>query len=115
MANRNAKQGVYPDLHFGFKIYADICSELNKNDATLGLALRNARNRYLPEDATWKVWWSPPLITTGVQDVDNQLFKSMAEKASSGLNEQLDNKYMSFFEYTLYGDPAFTPYIPATK
>ncbi|MFH1101949.1 MAG: C25 family cysteine peptidase [Methanobacteriota archaeon] len=115
VANRNMKRGVYPDLHFGYKIYADICAELKKDDASMGLALREARNQYLPEDASWKVWWSPPLIHTGYPELDAALIKTMAEGGASGLDERLDNKYMSFQEYTLYGDPAFVPYIPAAK
>jgi hypothetical protein len=109
----DARKGVYPEQHFGFKIYSDLCEELKKDDdISLGMAYRNARNRYLPEDADWEVWWSPPLITTGMSDVDAQLFNSMAAQGSSGLDPRLDNKFMSFQEYALYGDPAFIPYIP---
>jgi hypothetical protein len=109
----NAKRGVYPEQHFGFKIYADLCEELQKEKGmSIGLAFREARNRYLPEDAKWLVWWSPPLIVTGLPDVDAQLLKTMAAKGGSGLDERLDNKFMSFQEYTLYGDPAFIPYVP---
>lgn len=112
LTSMNVKRGIYPDLHFGFKIYSDLCDELNTNGTSIGLAFRNARNQYLPEDATWKVWWSPPLVLTGNWNFDLQNYKNAAEKSSSGPNEQLDNKYMSFFEYTIYGDPAFIPYVP---
>lgn len=109
------KQGTYPDLHFGFKIYTDILSELKKGDVSIGKALREARNIYLPEDASWEVWWSPPLIYTGDPSLDLQLQNDYAKRAAAGgtgLNPRLDNKYQSFFEYTLYGDPAFVPYVP---
>lgn len=111
-ANRNAKNGIYPEQHFGFKIYEDLCEELQTEDTSLGLAFRNARNRYLPEDADWEVWWSPPLVTTGLRDLDAKLFMEMSNDAPEGLDPRLDNKYQSFFEYTIYGDPAFTPYVP---
>ncbi|HVQ00650.1 MAG TPA: C25 family cysteine peptidase [Candidatus Thermoplasmatota archaeon] len=113
----NVKQGIYPDMHFGFKIYTDMLSELRKGDVSMGKALREARNVYLPEDASWKVWWSPPLIDTGIPSLNQQLQDNYMKRAAAGgngLDPRLDNKYQSFFEYTIYGDPAFVPYIPAS-
>jgi hypothetical protein len=112
----NVKMGVYPDLHFGFKIYTDMNSELRKGDVSIGKALREARNLYLPEDASWEVWWSPPLIDTGIPSVNQQLQDTYIKRTALGgnLDPRLDNKYQSFFEYTIYGDPAFVPYIPAS-
>ncbi|RQW81303.1 MAG: hypothetical protein EHM79_19685 [Geobacter sp.] len=112
-ASMNAKKGIYPDVHFGFMIYSDICDQLKKNGTSIGLAYRNARNQYLPQDADWEVWWSPPLVLTGIQEVDAWMYQQAVEGSSSGKSPQLDNKYMSFFEYTIYGDPAFVPYVPA--
>jgi hypothetical protein len=115
-ASLNARKDIYPEQHFGFKIYIDLCEELRENDdVSLGLAFRNARNRYLPEDAEWEVWWSPPLIKTGIVELDKQLSNSMAAQGDAGLDPRLDNKFMSFQEYTLYGDPAFTPYVPVNN
>ena len=114
-ANRNAKQGIYPDLHFGFKIYSDLLEELNEEGMSIGFAYRNARNRYLPEDAEWLVWWSPPLITTGDSKLDAEILNNMVSTANSGLDPRLDNKYQSFYEYALYGDPAFVPYVPSNN
>jgi len=115
-ANKNAKNDIYPEMHFGFKMYSDLCEELKTEDTSIGFALRNARNRYLPEDADWKVWWSPPLIlTTGVKELDAKILKGMSSAPDAGLDPRLDNKYQSFFEYTLYGDPAFVPYVPHNK
>jgi len=111
-ANRNAKNGILPEMHFGFKIYSDLIEGLETDDTSIGRALRDARNNYLPEDGDWNVWWSPPLIlSTGVKELDSQLFREMSS-ADAGLDPRLDNKYQSFFEYTLYGDPAFVPYVP---
>jgi len=113
----NVKKGVYPDMHFGFKIYTDMLSELRKGDVSIGKAYRDARNIYLPEDASWKVWWSPPLVDTGIPALNQQLQDNYIKRAAaggSGADPRLDNKYQSFFEYTIYGDPAFVPYVPAS-
>lgn len=106
------RNGIYPDQHFGFKIYTDTLHQLKQGGRSVGEAFRNARNLYLPEDADWKVWWSPPLIYTGIAEVDAQYQSEFAQTASSALDPRLDNKFQSFFEYQIYGDPAFVPYIP---
>ena len=113
--NKNARQGIYPDTHFGDKIYTDTCEQLKKGDMSIGEAFRNARNKYLPEDASWEVWWSPPLVYTGVKALDEKFQNAMAKRTAAdatGLDPRLDNKFQSFFEYHVYGDPAFVPYVP---
>jgi len=115
-ASINAKKGIYPEQHFGFKIYQDLCEEICREDGvSIGYAFREARNRYLPEDASWKVWWSPPLVVTGIRELDAKIQSDMISMAGSDLEERLDNKFMSFQEYTLYGDPAFAPYVPCNN
>ena len=111
-ANRNAKNGILPEMHFGFKIYSDLCEELKTEDTSIGLAYREARNRYLPEDAEWPVWWTPPLVITGFKDIDAKLLSSSNDDSQTDYEPRLDNKYLSFYEYHLYGDPAFIPYVP---
>ncbi|MBU0496421.1 MAG: hypothetical protein KKC68_05670, partial [Candidatus Thermoplasmatota archaeon] len=113
--NRNVKNGIYPDLHFGFMIYEDLIKELDKDGTSLGYAFREARNQYLPKDADWEVWWSPPLVYTGIPELDQLYYEQTSSAGPEGLDTRLDNKYMSFQEYTLYGDPAFVPYIPANN
>ncbi|HEC86975.1 MAG TPA: hypothetical protein ENI49_03800 [Thermoplasmatales archaeon] len=112
---RNARNGEYPEPHFAYLMYEDMCKDLMEN-ATLGLAFRNARNRYLPEDANWTIWWAPPLVTTGNPFLDFELVKETQEKFkemfASGKDRMLKNKYFAFQEFVLYGDPAFNPYIP---
>ena len=111
-----AKKGIYPDFHFGDKIYTDTLSQLKQGNMSIGKALRNAKNNYLPEDANWEVWWSPPLIYTGLPALDEKIQNDMMKRtaAATGLDPQLDNKYQSFYEYHVYGDPAFIPYTPVT-
>ena len=108
----NAKNGILPEMHFGFKIYLDLIEELKTEDTSIGLAYREARNRYLPEDAEWPVWWTPPLIITGFKDIDAKLLSSSNDDSQTDYEPRLDNKYLSFYEYHLYGDPAFIPYVP---
>ena len=92
---RKAEQDIYPDFHFGSKIYADMCDHLVKGK-TIGEAFRDAKNQYLPEDEGWELWWSPPL----------------GPQAPVGLGTHIAPKYTSFYQFQLYGDPAFKPYIP---
>ena len=116
-ATKDAKNGIYPEPHFGFRIYTDLCEYLKENDASIGLAFREAKNRYLPQDADWELWWSPPLVTTGDHLLDSELTKTYAEtmKSMAGQDPMLKNKYTSFQEYLLFGDPAFNPYEPCNE
>jgi len=93
----NIEQEIYPEFHFGWKIYDDMCHYLSEDNATVGSAFRDAKNQYLPEDANWELWWSPPLSSGG----------------DEGYGTHMSSKYTSFYEYALYGDPAFNPYTPA--
>ncbi len=118
-ANRDAKQGIYPEPHFGYKIFTDLCEDLRKNNVSIGMAFRNAKNRYLPEDADWELWWSPPLVTTGNYLLDQEIINKYSERvkstAGSGKGPMLENKYISYQEYLLFGDPAFNPYEPINE
>ncbi len=116
---KNAEEGNYPDPHFGYKIYTDICEDLRENDVSIGLALRNARNKYLSADANWTLWWSPPLVRTGNAFYDYELAQKWAEMAKemnkNGKDRLLKNKYISFQEYLLFADPAFNPWEPCNR
>ncbi len=92
-----ARNGIYPETHFGEKMYENMLQELKEKDVSVGLALRNARNRYLPEDAEYSMYWTPPL----------GLFNNQETKTTA-----IENKYVCYQEYCLYGDPAFNPYEP---
>lgn len=115
----DARKGEYPEPHFGYKIYTDLCEDLRENDVSIGLAFRNAKNNYLPSDADWEVWWAPPLITTGDRIEDIGLLDSYNTIASGlfgeGKDTMMGNKYTSFYEYLLFGDPAFNPYEPCNN
>ena len=94
---KKAEQGVFPEFHFGEKIYSDMCNYLAEDDVTVGRAFRDAKNQYLPEDEDWELWWSPPLDSSG---------------GDEGFGTHIAAKYTSFHEYVLYADPAFNPYTP---
>jgi len=95
-----AIKGIYPEAHFGEKMYEDMLEELKEKDISVGLALRNAKNRYLPEDADYEMYWSPPL----------GLLRNEDTKTAA-----IENKYVCYQEYCLYGDPAFNPYEPCNS
>ncbi|MDH7517067.1 MAG: hypothetical protein QHH19_01800 [Candidatus Thermoplasmatota archaeon] len=71
--------------------------------ASVGMALRNAKNKYLPEDANWTMYWNPPLGPFGL--LGGKSVKTPA----------IDAKYTCYQEYCLYGDPAFNPYEPCNS
>jgi hypothetical protein len=112
---RAANKGEFPDPHFGFLIYNDLCEDLRENNVSIGMAFRNAKNRYLPEDAEWELWWAPPLISTGNAAWDYEVNADRMVTTSSGPGPMLEAKYVSFQEYLLFGDPALNLYEPINE
>jgi hypothetical protein len=92
-------KGQYPDMHFGSLIAEDFILDLILNDTATGMALRNAKNAYLPKDANSTFLWTPPLN----------------DGPGSGEAKALDKKYVAIHEFVLYGDPAFNPYEPINR
>ncbi len=112
------KNEEFDEAHFGFKVYGDLCEDLRKNDVSIGLAFRNARNNYFtPEEIEWEVWWTPPLIKTGNYEIDkglNDLFSS-SSSSPSGKGPMIESKYVTYQEYLLFGDPALNLYEPINE
>ena len=85
------------------------------------MAFRDAKNSYLPGDADWLLWWSPPLnIYTGDALLDLEMAKNnyadlYKTTASKGLSPMMESKYVSFQEYILFGDPALNLYEPCNE
>ncbi|MEF8879161.1 MAG: C25 family cysteine peptidase [Candidatus Thermoplasmatota archaeon] len=97
---KKAEQGIYPDPHFGFKMFEDTSHFLKEEDCSTGQAFKQMKNIYLPEDLEWQLWWTPPLSSGATQD---------------RYGPHKPAKYTSYFEFTLYGDPAFNPYEPCNE
>jgi hypothetical protein len=93
----NARNGIYPEPTFGHIIYEHFYNNLGE-DEDVGTAFRNARNLYLPQDWDSTFKWVPPLNAAG-------------DEVNLAPNVP-EHKFMAYYEYTLYGDPAFNPYIP---
>ncbi|RLF44194.1 MAG: hypothetical protein DRN29_08885, partial [Thermoplasmata archaeon] len=104
------KYGKYPEPHFGAVVAEDFILDLVVNDSTTGMALRNAKNKYLPKDANSTFLWTPPLIYTGLPMIDEMLYESICPRFEYG--KYLDKKYHCLHEFNLYGDPAFNPWNP---
>jgi hypothetical protein len=105
----------YPDLHFGAVIAENFINELINNNATTGLAMRNAKNSYLPKDANSTFLWSPPLtLSSGYPAMDKEILSEIQKDSIGGKDRTrtLDKKYVALHEFQLYGDPAFNPYQP---
>ena len=98
---KKAEQGIYPDLHFGFKMFEDISSYMKEEDCSTGEAFKEAKNIYLPEDIIWELWWTPPLTSSS--------------DAPDVYGRHEEAKYTTYFEFVLYGDPAFNPYEPCNE
>ncbi len=103
----------FPDAHFGAVIAEDFILSLIQEDTTTGLALRDAKNLYLPKDANTTFLWTPPLTLNSGSNFITQEYLDSLGYGSEGLNSRtrvLDKKYVALHEFTLYGDPAFNPY-----
>lgn len=97
---KKVEQGIYPDLHFGFKMFEDMSGFLKEEDCSTGEAFKQMKNIYLPEDLDWELWWTPPLSGGDAPDV---------------YGPHHEAKYTSYYEFTMYGDPAFNPYEPVNE
>ncbi|MCD6448692.1 MAG: hypothetical protein J7L58_06620 [Thermoplasmata archaeon] len=102
--------GKYPEPHFGAVVAEDFILDLIQNDSTTGMALRNAKNKYLPKDANSTFMWTPPLISSDCWIIDKEIYESLNPKFEYG--KYLDKKYHCLHEFNLYGDPAFNPWNP---
>ena len=102
----------YPDPHFGAVIAEDFILDLIQNDSTVGMALRNAKNKYLPKDANSTFLWTPPLISTGCKIIDDYIYSNLYSNPRFEYGKYLVKKYHCLHEFNLYGDPAFNPWNP---
>lgn len=98
----NVRRDIYPEASFGHIIYKDLYESLGK-DKDVGTALRDARNDYYPQDWESTFKWVPPLKYGGYNPLSGNV----------NLEPNVpEHKALSYYAYTLYGDPAFNPYVP---
>ena len=102
------------DLHFSGLYASNVFKALGEEDATTGLAFRNARNMQW-EDADASFFWAPPL-SIDVQGTEALKLAQGSMKELSGEGKLvLEKKYTCQLEYNLFGDPAFDPYTPSQE
>jgi hypothetical protein len=87
-------------LHFGGLMAGNIFTSLGKDNVSVGMAFRIARNSAM-EDADSEFFWAPPLDAEASQDDDSA--------------KCMEKKYTCQLEFNLFGDPAFNPYEPRNE
>ena len=108
---KNTKNGDYVDTEFCGWIFEHAYDEMFKDDATLGEALRNARNDYLPDQIDETYLWTPPLNSEDSMYQQPAYMKSTAKGAGNVPVE----KYAAIYELNLLGDPMWNPYQPVNE
>jgi len=100
-AAKNAKNGIYPPVHFCFVIFEKAYNKMFEENVDIGRALRDAKNAFLPEQANVTYLWTPPLTYT--------------ETTGGGGDRVIVEKYSTIYQLNLLGDPAFNPYEPCNE
>ena len=109
-ALKDARSGVYPPTHFCGYIFEESYKNLIDDDATIGQALRDAKNKFLPNNFEHKYLWTPPLSITNLMPED--IAEEITQTSSSAGSNVPVEKYCTIYQLNLLGDPAFNPYQP---
>ncbi|UCF12618.1 MAG: hypothetical protein JSW06_11400 [Thermoplasmatales archaeon] len=110
-------KGEYPKVCFNQVIFEHAILEMFNDDVSIGTALRDAKNIFLPEtfydEFRWKPVLSIPSNLPGYlrEDIQNR----MKTTASGGLDHHPVEKYCTVYQINLLGDPAFNPYEPINE
>ncbi|HEC81133.1 MAG TPA: hypothetical protein ENI42_01735, partial [Thermoplasmatales archaeon] len=115
-ASRNAKKGVYPPVYFNQFIFEKLCLEMFEQDVTIGTALRDAKNAFLPAQFNITFRWTPPLSIPS--SLPQELREDIQERieATAGKDMRFPvEKYCTIYQINLLGDPAFNPYEPCNE
>jgi len=112
-AAREARQGIYPPVFFNQYIFEEMVLQMAEDDVPIGVALRDAKNDYIPAQIDITFRWTPPLSTpTSLpqelqQDIEDRMY------TMSGNDDTFPvEKYCTVYQINLLGDPAFNPYEP---
>ena len=110
-------QGEYPPVCFNQFIFEQAILEMFNDDVSIGTALRNAKNIFLPETFEDEFRWKPVLsIPSNLPDyLREDIQNRMKTTASGGLDHHPVEKYCTVYQINLLGDPAFNPYEPINE
>lgn len=111
-AVKNARNNVYPPVHFCGYIFEESYQHILTEDATLGKALRDAKNDYLPNNFEVRYLWTPPLSIPS--SLPQELQDEIVPTSTAGSNVPVE-KYCAVYQLNLLGDPAFNPYDPQNE
>ena len=110
-------RGEFPDVAFNQFIFEEAILEMAEDDVSMGTALRNAKNLFLPETFWDEFRWKPVLSLPS--NLPSDLRESIQDRyeatAKGGLDHHPVEKYCTIFQINLLGDPAFNPYEPVNN
>jgi hypothetical protein len=110
-------RGEYPDLCFNQYIFEKIMFDMFRENVSIGTALRNAKNVFLPDTFYDEFRWKPVLSIPS--NLPNYLLEDIRDNikntAGGGKDHHPVEKYCTIFQINLLGDPAFNPYEPVNE
>lgn len=112
-AKRDARAGEYPPVHFNQWIFEHALFDMFENDISIGTALRNAKNAYLPDQLEKTYRWTPPLSISSRLPL--QIVEDILTTKTEADNRFPVEKYCTIYQINLLGDPAFNPYEPCNE
>ena len=108
-------KGEFPDLCFNQFMWEHMVLNMAKNDVSVGQALKEAKNVFLPETFWDEFRWKPVLnLPSNIPDYLLEQIKE-ASSAESGGDHHPVEKYCTVYQLNLLGDPAFNPYEPGNE
>ncbi len=110
-------KGQYPDVNFNQYIFEETVLELAHHDVSIGQALRDSKNKFLPATFDVSFRWRPVLdIHPSVpQDIKDSINNEYSQTAAKGFDNFPVEKYSTIYQINLLGDPAFNPYEPCNN
>ncbi len=118
-AKLDARKGIYPEVNFNQFNFEETMNRLFEDDATIGHALRDAKNLYLEECFDKKFRWRPVLQMSMSlpEELRDSILESQGSSSSggSGMGNFPVEKYCTIYQLNLLGDPAFNPYEPCNR
>jgi len=109
-------KGEFPKPTFNEYIFEYACKEMFEQNVSIGKALRDARNAFLPAQFNDTYRWTPPLSIIG--NLPEEIVKNLQEnmKTKSEVDRRFPvEKYATVYQTNLLGDPAFNPYEPCNN